>query len=109
MKTRRPNRRRRKDRQMWAVQHHRLMQIAEGRMEPHFEREHLFLWTLRSRHIADPAAFILPGLLFMAESLTDPLPKLARRADDDDDADEADEADEAAPALAFAAAGVSAS
>ena len=77
MKARRPNRLRRKDRQMWAVQRHRLMQIAEGRMEPHFEREHLFLWTLQSRRIVNPADFILPGLLFMAETVTHPLGKAA--------------------------------
>ncbi|CAN7301553.1 hypothetical protein [Brevundimonas sp. LjRoot202] len=82
MKTRRPNRLRRKDHQMWAVQRHRLMQIAEGRMEPHFEREHLFLWTLQARRIADPADFILPGLLFMAETVTDPLRRTAARTDD---------------------------
>ncbi|MBI2260156.1 MAG: hypothetical protein HYU62_00610 [Caulobacterales bacterium] len=75
MNTRRPNRLRRKDRQMWAVQHARLMEIAEGRMKPHFEREHMFLWTLQRRRIANPADFILPGRLFMAETLTHPLDK----------------------------------
>lgn len=86
---------RRKSRQMWAIQHHRLMQIAERRIEPHFEREHLFLWTLQSRRIANPADFILPGLLFMAENMTDPLDRLAARADDD--------ADEAGPIAAVSA------
>jgi len=87
MKTRRPGRLRRKDRIMWAGQHYRLMEIAHGRMEPHFEREHLFLWTLQSRGKANPPDFILPGLLFMAETRIDPLPKVARWADDDDGGD----------------------
>jgi hypothetical protein len=84
LKNRRLGRMRRKSRQMWNAQHYRLMQIAEGRMEPHFEREHLFLWTLRGRRTANLADFILPGLLFMAEATANPLEKVAAWCDDDE-------------------------
>lgn len=73
MKPRRTGRMRRKSSQLWAIQRHRLQEIAEGRIEPWFEREHLFLWTLRARGIVNPPDFILPGLLFMAETLNKPL------------------------------------
>jgi hypothetical protein len=69
MKTRRPGRATRKDRLTWAGQHFRLQEIAAGRMKPHFEREHLFLWTVEARGKANVHDFIVPGLLFMAERL----------------------------------------
>ena len=72
MKPRRPGRGRRKDRLMWTAQLIRLQEIAAGRMQPHFEREHLFLWTLEARGKANLHDFIVPGLLFMAERLNEP-------------------------------------
>ena len=69
---------------MWAVQHYRLMEIAEGRLKPHFEREHMFLWTLNAHHIAHPSQFILPGRLFMAETQTNPLKKVAAWYNDEE-------------------------
>ena len=67
MKDRRPGRATRKDRLMWIAQQVRLQEIAARRMQPHFEREHLFLWTLQARGRADYADFLIPGLLFLAE------------------------------------------
>ncbi|HYD28811.1 hypothetical protein [Brevundimonas sp.] len=75
MKPRRPRRTRRKDRQSWAAQHWRLQEIAEGRLEPHFEHEVLFRWTLDHRGVANPHAFILPAMLFLAATVTRPLPR----------------------------------
>ena len=72
MKPRRPGRARRKDRLSWQAQHWRLQEIAAGRMQPHFEREHLFLWTLEARGKANLHDFIVPGLLFLAERLNQP-------------------------------------
>ena len=72
MKDRRPGRATRKDRLMWTAQQVRLQEIAAGRMRPHFEREHLFLWTLEARGRANLHDFIVPGLLFMAERLNQP-------------------------------------
>jgi hypothetical protein len=72
MKARRPGRATRKDRVMRTAQLVRLQEIAAGRMQPHFEREHLFHWTLEARGRADPHDFIVPGLLFMAERLNQP-------------------------------------
>ena len=72
MKARRPNRASRKDRLSWHAQHWRLQEIAAGRLQPHFEREHLFLRTLESRGKANLHDFILPGLLYLAERLNQP-------------------------------------
>ena len=71
MRARRPARRRRRDAFYRAVQRIRLDRIAEGSLEPRFDREHYFLWTLRARGRADYADFILPGLLFIAEYQAD--------------------------------------
>ncbi|HYD28618.1 hypothetical protein [Brevundimonas sp.] len=67
MKPRRPARQRRRDAFYRAVQCIRLDRIAAGTLEPRFDREHYFLWTLNARGRADYADFIVPGLLFMAE------------------------------------------
>ena len=67
MKARRPARLRRRDAVYRAIQRARLEQIADGSLEPRFDREHYFLWTLQSRGRADYADFILPSLLFLAE------------------------------------------
>ena len=72
MKPRRPGRAARKDRLSWQAQHWRLQEIAAGRLQPHFEREHLFLWTLEARGKANLHDFIVPGLLFLAERLNQP-------------------------------------
>jgi hypothetical protein len=72
MKPRRPGRAARKDRLMWTAQLIRLQEIAAGRMQPHFEREHLFLWTIEARGRANLHDFIVPGLLFLAERLNQP-------------------------------------
>jgi hypothetical protein len=67
VKPRRQSRHRRKAAFLWEIQRHRLGQIARGEIEPRYEREHWFQWTLRARGRANYADFILPGLLFMAE------------------------------------------
>ena len=90
MKARRPARLLRRDAVYRAIQRARLEQIADGVLEPRFDREHYFLWTLRARGRADYADFIVPGLLFMAEY----------RADETEAAGEAE-----APALPPAEAG----
>lgn len=90
MRARRPARARRRDAFYRAVQRIRLDRIAEGSLEPRFDREHYFLWTLQARGRADYADFIVPGLLFMAEY----------RADETEAAGEAE-----APALPPAEAG----
>ena len=72
MKPRRPGRARRMDSLSWHAQHWRLQEIAAGRLQPHFEREHLFLWTLEARGRANLHDFIVPGLLFLAERLNQP-------------------------------------
>lgn len=66
MKPRRCARPRRRDRVLWGVQRLRLAAIAARTLEPHFPHEHLYLWTLRLSGRANPAAFVLPGLLFEA-------------------------------------------
>ena len=77
MKARRPGRATRKDRLSWHAQHIRLQEIAAGRMQPHFEREHLFVWTVEARGKANMHDFIVPGLLFMAERLNQPYDAVA--------------------------------
>ena len=72
MKPRRPGRATCKDRLSCHAQHWRLQEIAAGRLKPHFEREHLFLWTLEARGRANLHDFIVPGLLFLAERLNQP-------------------------------------
>ena len=68
MKLRRPARARHKDDLYRAIQHSRLEQIAGGKMEPLYPREHYFLWTLKARGRADYSDFVIPGLLFLAET-----------------------------------------
>ena len=77
MKSRRPGRATLKDRLSWHAQHIRLQEIAAGRMQPHFEREHLFVWTVEARGKANMHDFIVPGLLFMAERLNQPYDPVA--------------------------------
>ena len=77
MKAHRPGRATRKDRLSWHAQHIRLQEIAAGRMQPHFEREHLFLWTIEARGKANLHDFIVPALLFLAERLNQPFDKVA--------------------------------
>lgn len=77
MKPRRPSRPRRKAAQLWRIQRLRLDQIARREIAPRTDRERWFLWTLEARGRANPADFILPGLLFMAEH------ELAKQAPDD--------------------------
>jgi len=67
MKPRRPRRARSKAAQLWAIQRHRLDRIARDEIAPVFPREHFFRWMLQARGRANPADFILPGLLFMTE------------------------------------------
>ena len=67
MKPRRPRRTRRKAAQLWAIQRHRLDRIARDEIAPVFQREQFFRWMLKARGRANPADFILPGILFMTE------------------------------------------
>ncbi|NJC40220.1 hypothetical protein GGQ87_000478 [Brevundimonas alba] len=71
MRPRRPARVRRRDAFYRAIQRIRLDRIADGSLEPRFDREFYFLWTLQSRGKADYADFIVPGLLFMADYQAD--------------------------------------
>ena len=66
MKTRRCAHPRRRDRVLWGIQRVRLAAIAAGTIEPRYPHESLYLWTLRLNGRANPAAFVLPGLLFAA-------------------------------------------
>ena len=68
MKTRRPARVRRRDALYRTIQRLRLDRIARGEIEPRFDREHYFLWTLQARGRADYADFLIPGLPFLAET-----------------------------------------
>ena len=68
MKPRRPGRRRRLCRYLWASQRLRLIAVARGEAEPAYRHEHLYLATLRLRGRANPAEFILPGPLIHAEA-----------------------------------------
>ena len=68
MKARRLARVRRKDALYRAIQRTRLDRIADGEIEPRFDHEHYFLWTVRAGRRARYADFILPGLLFAAET-----------------------------------------
>jgi len=67
MKPRRPCRRRRKATLMWDIQRHRLARIAAGEIEPRYERERWFLWSLQAGERVNYADFIVPGLMFLAE------------------------------------------
>ena len=66
MKTRRCARPRRRDRILWNAQRVRLAAVAAGAIEPRYPHEFLYVWTLRLNGRANPAAFVLPGLLFEA-------------------------------------------
>ena len=67
MKPRRPARWRHRSRFLWQVQRARLAAIARGELAPRHRHEHLYLLTLRLRGRANPADFILPGLMLHAE------------------------------------------
>lgn len=65
--------RRRQSRAEWrenfyhAAQYCRLQAIARRELEPLYDREHYFRWTLDLHGRANPDDFILPPLLFLAE------------------------------------------
>ena len=51
-----------------ALQRLRLERIARGEAEPLSDREQYFQWTLQQRGRADPADYIVPWPLLMAET-----------------------------------------
>ena len=69
MKPRRPGRWRHRSRFLWGIQRARLAAIARGEMAPRFRHEHLYRLTLDIHGRANPADFILPGLMFHAEMM----------------------------------------
>jgi len=69
MKPRRSARWRRRARLLWSIQRFRLARIAAGLAPPLYSHEHLYMAALRAHGRANPAEFVLPGLLFLAEDM----------------------------------------
>ena len=65
-----------------ALQRIRLERIARGEAEPLSDREQYFQWTLQHLGRADPADYIVPWPLLMAEA---EILRLAREEGDEED------------------------